>query len=146
MLFPLLFILNVVLCEIQMQIIYTPIIHFLPYIKQHHIVLLSKKDTYAVDFTPVEERFKIWKLISGKNIKGEVRLRRIDREKIFSTLDKKCTEKESRTITLATYHSIKDSEMKTIIKKLFDWNEKKQMNLYTRNCQHFSEYTKHILS
>jgi hypothetical protein len=140
MLFPLLFILNVVLCEIQMQIIYTPIIHFLPYIKQHHIVLLSKKDTYAVDFTPVEERFKIWKLISGKNIKGEVRLRRIDQETIF----KKYTEEESRALTLATYHSIKDTEMKTVIKKLFDWNEN-SMNLYTRNCQHFSRYVKSVL-
>ena len=114
---------------IQKQIIYTPIFH-LPI--NHHSVLLTKEKSYLIDFSPVENirhPKTILKLLLGKNVRGEIRLR--------NNLDETYTEEESRLLSKMVYDSIKDPEMKSFIDNL-EWNE--TMNLYTRNCQHFGRY------
>lgn len=118
----------------NVKIIKTPIFSFWPYINQHHVVLM---DNYAIDFTPVEDN-SIWKLLFGKNVKGEVRLRHL------SDRFQKYNESKSRMISINTYHSIKNRKLKNVVKQLFVWGENCSMNLYTHNCQHFSSYAKKI--
>ena len=46
------------------------------------------------------------------------------------------------------YESIEDAEIKNITEKLLTWKTDKNqtMNLYTRNCQHFSNFAKNVIS
>ena len=146
-----------VICKLQMRIMKTAIFNFLPQLKQHHLVLLSKNDdVYSIDFTPVDDRTRsktLLNLLSGKDVKGEIRLRYIknstlwEEEKIMTIWDKPFTEMESRVVSNSIYKSIKDLEIKEVVDKLFEWNlDKNQtMNLYVRNCQHFSGYAKKLV-
>jgi hypothetical protein len=136
----------------------TAIFNFLPQFKQHHLVLLSKdNNVYAIDFTPLDQSGhpkNIFRLLSGKNIAGEVRLRCIrdaniyEEDKIMKTWNTPFTVLESRKVTSSTYNSIKNLEIKHIVNILMDWKSDKNqtMNLYIRNCQHFSEYAKKVTS
>jgi hypothetical protein len=135
----------------------TAIFNFLPQLKQHHLVLLSKNDgVYSIDFTPAEDRTRskiLLNLLLGRDVAGEMRLRFIenaninDDEKIVSIWDKPLTEIESRQLSNSIYKSIKDNQIKDIVDKLLSWKSDKNqtMNLYVRNCQHFSRYAKKII-
>jgi hypothetical protein len=135
----------------------TAIFNFLPQLKQHHLVLLSKNDgVYSIDFTPAEDRTRskiLLNLLLGRDVAGEMRLRFIenaninDDEKIMSIWDKPLTEIESRQLSNSIYKSIKDNQIKDIVDKLLSWKSDKNqtMNLYVRNCQHFSRYAKKII-
>lgn len=146
-------------CKLQMRIMHTSIFNFLPQLKQHHLVLLSKNDdVYSIDFTPVDDRTRsktLLKLLFGRDVKGEIRLRFIENstlweeERILTTIwDKPLTEIESRELSNSIYNSIKDCQIKDIIDKLLSWKSDKNqtMNLYVRNCQHFSGYAKKLVS
>lgn len=147
-----------VACKFQMRIMHTAIFNFLPKLKQHHLVLLSKNDgVYSIDFTPAEDRSRskiLLNLLLGKDVTGEIRLRYIknaninDDEKIMSIWDKPFTEIESRQLSNSIYKLINDSEIKELVDKLLVWEIKNNqtMNLYMRNCQHFSRYAKKIVS
>jgi len=146
-----------VVCKFQMRIMRTAIFNFLPQLKQHHLVLLSKNDgVYSIDFTPAEDRTRskiLLNLLLGRDVAGEMRLRFIenaninDDEKIVSIWDKPLTEIESRQLSNSIYKSIKDNQIKDIVDKLLSWKSDKNqtMNLYVRNCQHFSRYAKKII-
>jgi len=146
-----------VVCKLQMRIMRTAIFNFLPQLKQHHLDLLSKNDgVYSIDFTPAEDRTRskiLLNLLLGRNVVGEMRLRYIenaninDDEKIMSIWDNPLTEMESRALSNSIYKSINDSEIKELVDKLLSWKSDKNqtMNLYVRNCQHFSRYAKKII-
>jgi len=146
-----------VTCKFQMRIMHTAIFNFLPQLKQHHLVLLSKNDgVYSIDFTPAEDSSRtniLLNLLFGKDVTGEIRLRYIknanieDDEKIITIWDKPFTEMESRELSNSIYKSINDSEIKELVEKLLLWEIKNNqtMNLYKRNCQHFSRYAKKII-
>jgi hypothetical protein len=135
----------------------TAIFNFLPKLKQHHLVLLSKNDgVYSIDFTPAEDRIRskiLLNLLFGRDVAGEIRLRFIenaninDNEKIMSIWDKHLTEIESRALSNSIYKSIKDDQIKELVDKLLSWklDKNQTMNLYVRNCQHFSRYAKKIV-
>ena len=147
-----------VACKLQMRIMHTSIFNFLPQLKQHHLVLLSKNDdVYSLDFTPKNsgQPKTLLNLLSGKNVKGEIRLRFIknstlwEEEKILTTIwDNPLTEIESRELSNSIYNSIKDHQIKDIVDNLLSWKSDKNqtMNLYVRNCQHFSWYAKKLVS
>jgi len=147
-----------VVCKLQMRIMKTSILNFLPQLKQHHLVLLSKNDdVYSIDFTPVDDRTRsktLLNLLFGKDVAGEIRLRCIkdaniyEEEKIMKIWDNSLTEAESRALSNSIYKSIKDEQIKEVVDKLISWNlDKNQtMNLYVRNCQHFSRYAKKIIA
>jgi hypothetical protein len=136
----------------------TSILNFLPQLKQHHLVLLSKNDdVYSIDFTPVDDRTRsktLLNLLFGKDVAGEIRLRCIkdaniyEEEKIMKIWDNSLTEAESRALSNSIYKSIKDEQIKEVVDKLISWNQDKNqtMNLYVRNCQHFSRYAKKIVA
>lgn len=144
--------------KLQMRIMKTAIFNFLPKLKQHHLVLLSKNDdVYSIDFTPVDQRDhpkSLLNLLFGKDVAGEIRLRCIkniniyEEEKIMTIWDNSLTEPESRALSISTYYSIKDEQIKEVVDKLISWKSDKNqtMNLYVRNCQHFSGYAKKIIA
>lgn len=114
---------------IQKQLIRSPIFH-LPI--NHHSILLRNEKSYVIDFTPVEDIRNpktILKLLSGENVRGEMRLR-------YNLDETHRTEEESRLLTQKVYESM-DHEMKSFVDSL-EWDE--TLNLYTRNCQHFGRY------
>ena len=106
------------------RIIHTPIFSWLPI--KHHVVLLAKKDLYALDFTPVGKNYL--KLLLGKNVDGEIRLRRVN-----ATIN----ETERILSLLETCERVRPEELKEL---WTGWNQ--TMNMYHHNCQHFSEFVK----
>jgi len=142
-------------CKLQMQVMKTSILNFLPQLKLHHVVLISKidkkNDVYTIDFTPINQSHSktLTSLLLGKNVPAELRIRRIkntninDEKTILKLWDSNITEKQSLDLNNSVYTSIKDKEIKEMIALFLLWAKKKQyMNLYTCNCQHFGNYAK----
>lgn len=147
--------------NISFRILKTSILHFFPSIKLHHIILLSENPThhvYTLDFTPINQTniTTLVKLLVGKNVDAEVRLRYIQTDnnncngsvnhnnEIDNAFVEKwnsmnnLNEKMSKQVTKNTYNNIKNKHIQHIIKSSFLWRE--YMNLYYHNCQHFSKY------
>jgi hypothetical protein len=111
-----------------------------PFLKLHHLVLLSnpnvERSVYIIDFSPVNQTntSTLKNLIMGKTVPGELRIRYLknatiqDEDKILDMID-------SREKSVAT----KDKRIQEILEKIQTWNET-EMNMYTRNCQHFSKF------
>lgn len=145
-------------CKLQIRIMNTPILGFFPQLKLHHIVLLKKdKNLYSIDFTPINQGYAKTQLqlLLGKNVEGEIRLRDLnnidindDKQIEIKWNNTSFEESESRELTNNVYKSIKDVQLKGLLYKLLYWEAKNNqtMNLYIRNCQHFSGYARNILS
>jgi hypothetical protein len=145
----------------------TAILHFFPSIKLHHIILLSDNPNhhvYTLDFTPINQTniTTLVKLLVGKNVDAEVRLRYIktdnDNDNCNGSVNhnnafnneidnafvekwdsiNKLNEKNSKQLTKNTYNNIDNKQLQHIVKSSFLWNE--YMILYNHNCQHFSKY------
>ncbi|NBR16096.1 MAG: hypothetical protein EBU01_16190 [Crocinitomicaceae bacterium] len=115
--------------------------------KLHHIVVLShEKETFAVDFTPINQSSPItlFKLLFGVSVPGEVRIRHIDESKkhdekyIIKTITFTKKNMTAKQLNKREYDKIKTEALHKIINLLFYWNTK--MNLYRHNCQHFSHF------
>ena len=81
-LYHLLFLLYIVKSHIFLKILQTSILHFIPSIKLHHIVLLSDKPEhhlYTLDFTPINQtqRSTLFNMLLGRNVPAEIRVRYI---------------------------------------------------------------------
>jgi hypothetical protein len=139
--------------EFQKRIINSPITNLFPYLKVHHVIVLSKPNTrniYTIDFTPVHQSFI--KLLLGKTVQAEVRVRNIDVYfntsdvtvlDLFYKINKDLTHTQSIELTKHVIHKITDDDIKMKIKKMQNWGSK--MNLYKNNCQHFSSKNFDIL-
>jgi hypothetical protein len=102
---------RILACCWNSRILETPVVGFLPLVKQHHVILLSPRwpglPSYALDFTHRDSSLLTkLKLLLGMTVPAKIRLRRGGLE-----------EEEEREWVMS------------------EWSE---MNLYTRNCQHFS--------
>ena len=152
------FLLGIVLInsKIQMKIIKTPILSFLPQLKLHHLIVLSNdENVYTIDFTPlnnIQNKKGILDLIIGKNIKGFVRLMIIENTEINDTkkivsIWEDISKIQSKELSYQIYDSIQNYDMRIIIRNLIYWKKDKNqdMNLYFRNCIHFSNYVKKIV-
>lgn len=140
--------------KIVIHILHTSILRITPFIKLHHIVLLSDnpiKHVYTLDFTPINQSYTstLLKMAFGNNVPGHVRLRYIktnieNKEMIIQNWDamNKVNEDSSVKLSKSVYNTIYNKEIKTIIDKSFKWLP--YMNLYNHNCQHFSHYVKNI--
>jgi hypothetical protein len=140
-----------------MRVIRTPIVNFLPQLKLHHLIVLSNNDenVYTIDFTPIcnrENLISIFNLIAGKNTKGQVRLMVIkntgfyDTDKIIPIWENICIT-HSEEVSYQIHESIQNNDMKIITRILLNWKRDKnqELNLYFRNCIHFSNYVKRIV-
>jgi hypothetical protein len=126
----------------------------MPFIRLHHIVLLSDKPeryVYTIDFTPINQTHSatLMKLLFARNVPAEVRLRYIktnieNNEFIIQEWDtmNKVNEFASSQISKSVYNKIYNKQIKNIITNSFQWLP--YMNLYTHNCQHFSHYVTNI--
>jgi hypothetical protein len=146
--------------KLVFRIIRSPIFNFFPQFKQHHLILLSNdaiakdRDFYLIDFTPVNQTLhkRTLSLLSGKNVPAEVRVRYLNNlttttnndDEIISLWDKSLVNTQ---ITGLIYESMEDQEIKNITEKLLAWklDKNQTMNLYTRNCQHFSGFAKKVV-
>jgi hypothetical protein len=112
-------------------------------LKYHHIILLQKtpfmnnqtiyKDIYVIDFIPCGNLFEV---ISGKKIKGNIRIFYIDdctSSNIYNTI----LTKKKQNNSLKFLNEIKNIDIK-LYNKIKNWNL--SFNIYNRNCQHFSNY------
>jgi hypothetical protein len=88
------------------------------------------KPIYAVDFTPVKQGSFSTQvlLLLGRNVPAQIRIRDIDNLDILNDSDETALEKILSPSTTAHY--------------LSTWPT---MNMYTRNCQHFSRRFIHML-
>jgi hypothetical protein len=144
--------------QINMTILHTSILSFLPQMKFHDIVLLSKEDIamkYAIDFTPINQSdFSTLKsLFLAHNVPAEIRIREItstgEQEIIeeWTTSNQVCA-KDSTIRSAMIFDGIRDREIKEFICQLKRWRNKNgknpTMNLYKRNCQHFSWYAREL--
>lgn len=101
----------------------TPIFHFWPLLKMHHIVLVNYcNDMLAIDFTPINQTHPetLIKLALGQNVPAEIRVRKI---------------KEWNMVEWSKASSI-DIKTVSILDDL-DITKWTKMNLYRHNCQHF---------
>lgn len=136
--------------QIAFRILQSSILHFAPSIKLHHIVLLSdkpKQHVYTLDFTPINQthRATLMKLLFGRNVPAEIRLRYIEtnmenNETIMQKWSNMINMDEygSAELSKTVYKKIYDEQIKNIIARAFTWSP--YMNLYNHNCQHFSRY------
>lgn len=133
--------------DIQTRLLHTPIHKNLLFLKLHHIVVFSnpsvERSIYAMDFSPVNQGPIT--LLSGKTVQGEVRLRYLnnatisDNDKIMESIQFHLSYQDSRHLSDEVYRTIVDKTIKQIIGNLKTWDANK-MNVYTRNCQHFSRF------
>jgi len=140
--------------SLTFRIIQSSILHFIPSIKLHHIVLLSddpKRYLYTLDFTPINQTqtSTLVKMLFAKNVPAEIRLRYIytnmqNIDNIIQQWDymNQVNEESSMKLTNKFYNNIKNKQIKNIIASSFEWQP--YMNLYNHNCQHFSHYVKNI--
>jgi len=146
-----------IICKLQMRVMKTAILNFLPQLKLHDLVLISKMnetgDIYSIDFSPINQSHHktLRMLLLGKNVPAELRIRRYkninmhDDKTILKMWDSNITEKQSRELSESIYTSIQEKEIKEVIALFLLWeNNKQYMNLYTRNCQHFGDYAIHV--
>jgi len=141
--------------HITIRIIHSSILHFVPSIKLHHIVLLSDKPknyVYTLDFTPINQTYPstLLKMILAQNVPAEVRLRYIDsnienNETIIQEWDSmnKVDHTDSTKLSKSIHNKISNKQLQNIINVAFKWEP--YMNLYKHNCQHFSHYVKNIV-
>jgi len=141
--------------HITFRILQSAVVHFAPSIKLHHIVLLSdksKQHVYTLDFTPINQthRATLLKLLLGRNVPAEVRLRYIEtnieyNETILENWNimNNVNEYSSAQLSKRVYNNIYNKQIKNIVNKAFAWSP--YMNLYKHNCQHFSHYVKQFV-
>jgi len=71
--------------QITFRILQSSVLHFIPAIKLHHIVLLSDKPEhylYTLDFTPINQthRATLLKMLFARSVPAEIRLHRPERK------------------------------------------------------------------
>lgn len=118
----------------------TAITNFLPLLKLHHIVLINQnRDVLAIDFTPINQTQPktLLSLALGKNVPAEIRVRKIkewnmDQWNLNQWNLEEWNLEEWINAPLIDINTV--SVLENINKK--EWTK---MNLYRRNCQHFSK-------
>jgi len=148
---------------IKIKIINTPIVINLPSPKLHEIIILESyhtKEKIAIDFTPIRSKFTTFSLLFGKNVPGEIRIRRIpDNINIENTkevLSSLIRQNNLKILSIANKNYNEESPIKSLeirsqilnkfLEKAVLYEEfiknNYTMNLYKRNCRHFCCYIK----
>lgn len=160
---------GVVYCQgnlkLRAKILKGPIFSFLPEMKEHHLIAFSLErprslfytpTVYTVDFSPINQPHMatLLNLFIGQSVPGEIRVREIpnvsidQEEKIFEewvklTHSNNLSYEQSQQISDSIVSDITHTELRRFVNKATAWD--KSMNLYTNNCQHFSDYLLHSL-
>ena len=141
--------------HIVYRVLYSSALHFMPFIRQHHIFVLSDNPqhyVYTLDFTPLNQKnvSVLLEMLFARNVSGEIRLRHvmtnIENDDIIIQKWNKMNEIDALSswiISKNIYHKIRNPQIKAIVDKSLTWQP--YMNLYNHNCQHFSHYVKNIM-
>ena len=140
--------------QITYHVLHSSALHFMPFIKLHHIFVFTDKPQYYVytlDFSPFNQKNAsiLLQMLFARNVPGEIRLRQvmtniensdhiIEQWNKMNQVDAVSSWKLSKTL----YHKIRNPQIKAIVDKSLAWQP--YMNLYTHNCQHFSRFVKNI--
>jgi hypothetical protein len=130
---------SIVFAAYKIKVLETPVLHFFPILKLHHIIIIEDEESgaiEAVDFTPINQKSlkTIGKLFLGLNVPAEIRVLPILKTDLSNS--KKLVE----SLEKASGTNIV-SKNKKIHKFLKEWKND-SMNLYCHNCQHFSWFLK----
>lgn len=120
---------------------YASILNFLPIVRLHDIIVVPVNNSIlTIDYTPINQSQPIvlLKLFMGKYLPAEVRIRRMRVWNLREWYNSPCI----------IVDDITDNLMRNkIIKVIDNWNcidnsntKKIGMNLYKRNCKHFSNF------
>lgn len=140
--------------QIVHRVLHSSALHFMPFIRQHHIFVLTDKPQYYVytlDFSPFNQKNAsvLIEMLLARNVPGEIRLRQIitnieNDDVIIDTWSKmnQVDPLSSWQLSKNIYNKIRNPQIKAIVNKSFKWPP--YMNLYKHNCQHFSHFVKNI--
>jgi len=118
---------------------YAAVIGFLPIIKLHDIMVIPHNNSIlTIDYTPINQSQPdvLLKLFLGKHVPAEVRIRKMNTWNL----------EEWYNLPTIDLHDINDINLRNKIIIIIDgWNHKDidrglGMNLYKRNCKHFSNF------
>jgi hypothetical protein len=138
------------------RVLHSSALHFMPFIRQHHIFVFSDKPQYYVytlDFSPINQKNAsvLLDMLFARNVPGEIRLRQvminIENDDMIIQKWNKMNEADALSSWILSkniYLKIRNPQIKTIVDKSLTWQP--YMNLYTHNCQHFSRFVKNITS
>lgn len=140
--------------HITYRVLYSSALHFIPFIRQHHIFVFTDKPQYYVytlDFSPFNQKnaSTLIRMLLARNVPGEIRLRQvitniendnfiIEQWNKMNSVDAMTSWKLSKNV----YNKIRNTQIKAIVDKSLKWQP--YMNLYKHNCQHFSRFVKNI--
>jgi len=151
---------------LKLNIIPTAVLNFAPWLELHHIIAIlpnrndnnSPRGAFALDFTPIDQANPntILKLLAGKNVPAEIRVRYINsvvpsevKEKIKEIWCQLCTihnPLQSKEITELTLKDPFEDEDLLYTQKIVERIKKvwggtnPTMNFYNHNCQNFSKF------
>jgi hypothetical protein len=138
------------LASCKKRILKSGVFSFAPFWKAHHILVLEpekkKEGIYLIDFSPLnqDKSETLLNLALGKWVPAEIRIRNIEQTKLddeilekWYKINRELTSEESLRLTECTLNKIQDKEIKRVYKDI-ESSWKKEMNLYTYNCQHFT--------
>lgn len=126
--------------NIILQKKYAAILSFAPMLRVHDIVVVPDNgDVLTIDYTPINQSRPdvLLKLMMGKDVPAEVRIRRMAAWNLT----------EWYTLPSIGLGDVRDISLRNKIARVIDsWNHKDidkgllEMNLYKRNCKHFSNF------
>lgn len=138
------------LASCKKRILKSGVFSFAPFLKIHHILVLEpekkKEGIYLIDFSPLnqDKSETLLNLALGKWVPAEIRVRNIEQTTLddeilekWYKINRELTSEESLQLTECTLNKIQDEEIKQFYKDI-ESSWKKEMNLYTNNCQHFT--------
>jgi hypothetical protein len=108
---------------------YAAILSFFPKLRVHDIVVFNDNGRIlTIDYTPINQSHPhmLLKLLIGKNVPAEIRIRRMDAWNLIF-LSGRCNDIDNNNLK------------QYIINVTKKWTHN-DMNLYTRNCKHFSRF------
>jgi hypothetical protein len=118
---------------------------WLPQLKLHHIVLLTEpieNRSYAIDFTPLNQPHfsTLLQLFIAKNVPAEIRVCYLG--DITNKTENQIIEQWDFLTTYKASFGLAHMKDTVIRENLLDAfsNWEPEMNVYTHNCQHFSEF------
>jgi len=121
---------------------YAAILNFVPMLRVHDIIVFNDNGSIlTIDYTPINQSNPnvLMRLLIGKSVPAEIRLRKMSTWNL----------EEWYGLPNIDISDIDDIELRNKIIRIIDsWNQKHmdiidrglKMNLYKRNCKHFSNF------
>lgn len=138
--------------RIQARVIHSPVLDFAPWLELHHIILLQEignpKVACTIDFSPLNQRSlnTISQLLQNKYMPAEIRINWIDDfndgldsiKSLAINSTKIMYNRDNINIYKLPPNNVNPEFVEFVNNLSGKWPS--NMNFYTHNCQHFSDY------